>query len=57
MAKDPSVVSLSCTNLGGEENIKRVIDIDRCLREKGMDNLESLDINGLYMLGTRASFH
>ena len=50
-AEDPGIVAISCTYLGGEESTIWVVEIDRCLREEGTDNLESLEINGRDMFG------
>ncbi|KAI4176465.1 MAG: hypothetical protein LQ343_001001 [Gyalolechia ehrenbergii] len=49
MAKNPGIVAMSCNHLGGDENAKWVIEIDRGLRATETDNLVSVEANGLDM--------
>ena len=49
MAGNPGIVALSCNHLGGNENAKWVIEIDRGLRDKETDDIVSVEANGLDM--------
>lgn len=46
MAENPGIVAMSCNHLGGDENAKWIIEIDRGRRTEQTDDMVSVEANG-----------